>query len=72
MCPEPFDRLRAFPPITLTEWNGCGSTSTAYNLRDVGEIPTSDGGKIVPGRLLRSDNLQTLTAAGVDQLLGWV
>ncbi len=40
------------------------------NLRDVGGIPTSDGGKIVPGRLLRSDNLQTLTAADVDQLLG--
>jgi protein-tyrosine phosphatase len=40
------------------------------NLRDVGGIPTSDGGKIIPGRLLRSDNLQTLTAADVDQLLG--
>jgi protein tyrosine/serine phosphatase len=40
------------------------------NLRDVGGIPTSDGGKIVPGRLLRSDNLQTLTATDVDQLLG--
>jgi protein-tyrosine phosphatase len=40
------------------------------NLRDVGGIPTSDGGKIIPGRLLRSDNLQTLTGADVDQLLG--
>ena len=40
------------------------------NLRDVGGIPTIDGGKIIPGRLLRSDNLQTLTAADVDQLLG--
>jgi protein tyrosine/serine phosphatase len=40
------------------------------NLRDVGGIPTSDGGKIIPGRLLRSDNLQTLTAADVDQLIG--
>ena len=40
------------------------------NLRDVGGTPTTDGGKIVPGRLLRSDNLQTLTAADVDQLLG--
>jgi protein-tyrosine phosphatase len=40
------------------------------NMRDVGGIPTSDGGKIIPGRLLRSDNLQTLTAADVDQLLG--
>ena len=29
------------------------------NLRDVGGLPTVDGGKIIPGRLLRSDNLQT-------------
>jgi protein-tyrosine phosphatase len=40
------------------------------NLRDVGGIPTVDGGKIIPGRLLRSDNLQTLTTSDVDQLLG--
>jgi protein tyrosine/serine phosphatase len=40
------------------------------NMRDVGGIPTTDGGKIIPGRLLRSDNLQTLTASDVDQLLG--
>ena len=33
-------------------------------------IPTTDGDKIIPGRLLRSDNLQTLTASDVDQLLG--
>ena len=29
-----------------------------------------DGDKIIPGRLLRSDNLQALTASDVDQLLG--
>ena len=40
------------------------------NLRDVGGLPTLDGGKIVPGRLLRSDNLQTLTRSDIDQLLG--
>ena len=40
------------------------------NLRDVGGLPTTDGGKIIPGRLLRSDNLQTLTPADIDQLLG--
>jgi len=39
------------------------------NLRDVGGIPTTDGGEIVPGRLLRSDNLQDLTPADVDALL---
>jgi protein tyrosine/serine phosphatase len=40
------------------------------NLRDVGGLPTTDGGKIIPGRLLRSDNLQDLTAHDVEQLLG--
>jgi protein tyrosine/serine phosphatase len=40
------------------------------NLRDLGGIQTTDGGKIVPGRLLRSDNLQTLTPTDIDQLLG--
>src|SRR5215210_6255722 len=40
------------------------------NLRDVGGLPTTDGGKIIPGRLLRSDNLQTLTRSDIDQLLG--
>lgn len=40
------------------------------NLRDVGGIPTVDGGKISTGRLLRSDNLQTLTGADVRELLG--
>ena len=39
------------------------------NLRDVGGVPTTDGGEIAPGRLLRSDNLQTLTDADVDALL---
>src|SRR4029453_14924708 len=41
------------------------------NLRDVGGIPTVDGGKVIPGRLLRSDNLQTLTTSDVDQLFGF-
>jgi protein-tyrosine phosphatase len=40
------------------------------NLRDLGGISTTDGGKIIPGRLLRSDNLQTLTTFDIDQLLG--
>jgi len=39
------------------------------NLRDVGGIPTEDGGSISPGRLLRSDNLQSLTPADVDALI---
>ena len=39
------------------------------NLRDVGGIPTVDGGEIAPGVLLRSDNLQSLTEADVAALL---
>jgi protein-tyrosine phosphatase len=39
------------------------------NLRDVGGIPTEDGGTITPGRLLRSDNLQDLSEADVAALL---
>lgn len=40
------------------------------NARDVGGIATVDGGEIKPGRLVRSDNLQALTAADIDRLLG--
>ena len=37
MCLSPSTGSRAFSSYYLTEWNGCGSTSTASNLRDVGE-----------------------------------
>jgi protein tyrosine/serine phosphatase len=39
------------------------------NLRDVGGMPTTDGGEITAGRLLRSDNLQALTPGDIDRLL---
>jgi protein-tyrosine phosphatase len=39
------------------------------NLRDLGGTPTVDGGSIAPGRLLRSDNLQTLTEEDIERLL---
>lgn len=38
------------------------------NARDVGGIPTVDGGRIRPRRLIRSDNLQALTAADIARL----
>lgn len=38
------------------------------NARDVGGIPTVDGGAILPRRLIRSDNLQALTAADIQRL----
>jgi protein tyrosine/serine phosphatase len=39
------------------------------NMRDLGGLPTIDGGRTVPGRVLRSDNLQTLTDADVRVLV---
>lgn len=39
------------------------------NMRDVGGIPTHDGGVIAAGRLIRSDNLQTLSARDVRRLV---
>ncbi|MDO5498583.1 MAG: tyrosine-protein phosphatase [Propionibacteriaceae bacterium] len=39
------------------------------NARDVGGTPTTDGGEIRAGRLLRSDNLQGLTANDIARLL---
>ncbi|MDN5725118.1 MAG: tyrosine-protein phosphatase [Propionibacteriales bacterium] len=38
------------------------------NARDLGGTPTTDGGAIAPGRLIRSDNLQALTAADIARL----
>jgi protein-tyrosine phosphatase len=39
------------------------------NTRDLGGLPTTDGGRTVPGRILRSDNLQTLTEDDVRRLV---
>jgi protein tyrosine/serine phosphatase len=41
----------------------------AVNVRDLGGLPTTDGGVIRPGALLRSDNLQDLTPADVQRLV---
>jgi protein-tyrosine phosphatase len=40
------------------------------NTRDLGGLPTADGGLTVPGRILRSDNLQTLSEDDVRRLIG--
>ncbi len=42
----------------------------AVNVRDVGGLPTVDGGSTMPGRLLRSENLQELSPADVARLVG--
>jgi protein-tyrosine phosphatase len=39
------------------------------NTRDLGGLPTTDGGVTVPGRILRSDNLQTLSESDVRRLV---
>lgn len=41
----------------------------AVNVRDLGGLPTEDGGRTLPGRLLRGDNLQELTAGDVKRLV---
>ena len=39
------------------------------NMRDLGGLPTRDGGRTASGRLIRSDNLQDLTDADVTHLV---
>jgi len=39
------------------------------NTRDLGGLPTTDGGSTLHGRILRSDNLQTLSEADVRRLV---
>lgn len=41
----------------------------AVNVRDLGGLPTVDGGTTVPHRLLRSENLQELTEADIAKLV---
>jgi protein-tyrosine phosphatase len=41
----------------------------AVNVRDLGGLPTLDGGKTAERQLLRADNLQELTAADVSRLV---
>lgn len=42
----------------------------AVNVRDLGGLPTRDGGVTRSGRILRADNLQGLTEADVSRLVG--
>jgi protein-tyrosine phosphatase len=41
----------------------------AVNVRDLGGLPTTDGGSTVPGRVLRSENLQELTPGDITRLV---
>ena len=50
----------------MTNWVDLDGTA---NTRDIGGLPTRDGGKTRPHRLIRSDNLQDLSVADVGSLL---
>ena len=41
----------------------------AVNVRDLGGLPTIDGGTTVPGRVLRSENLQELSPGDIARLV---
>ena len=41
----------------------------AVNVRDLGDLPTDDGGRTAPGRLLRADNLQALSRSDIQVLV---
>ena len=43
--------------------------SGGYNVRDLGGLPTTDGGQTVPGRVVRSATLDRLTESGWAALL---
>ncbi len=49
-----------------TRWLRLDGTA---NTRDLGGLPTTDGGRTLPGRVLRSDNLQSLSEADVHRLV---
>jgi protein tyrosine/serine phosphatase len=52
--------------VTATRWI---DVDGAVNMRDLGGLPTEDGGAVRARRLIRSDNLQDLTAGDVHVLL---
>jgi protein tyrosine/serine phosphatase len=44
--------------LTALDWEGC------LNVRDLGGLPTEDGGRTRAGTVVRSDNIRSLTDAG--------
>ncbi|HEY8305118.1 MAG TPA: tyrosine-protein phosphatase [Lapillicoccus sp.] len=55
--------------MTTTHVPGWIELDGVDNMRDVGALPTTDGGAVVAGRLIRSDNLQELPPASVRHLV---
>ncbi|MGY1741319.1 MULTISPECIES: tyrosine-protein phosphatase [unclassified Blastococcus] len=58
---------RSADPVRTDRWLTLDGTT---NTRDLGGLPTLDGGTTRHGRVLRSDNLQTLSADDVRRLVG--
>ena len=52
--------------VTTSRWI---ELDGAVNVRDLGGLPTRDGAAVRPSRLIRSDNLQGLTADDVRRLI---
>lgn len=52
------------PRSRAITWDGC------VNVRDLGGLPTEDGGETRSGRVIRADNLGALTGAGWRSLKG--
>ena len=57
---------RSADPLRTDRWLTLDGTT---NTRDLGGLPTVDGGTTRSGRVLRSDNLQTLSPADVQRLV---
>jgi protein tyrosine/serine phosphatase len=55
--------------VTATRTDRWVRLDGTTNTRDLGGLPTADGGRTLPGRILRSDNLQTLSDADVRRLV---
>src|SRR3712207_7650730 len=55
--------------VTSTQTGRWVRLDGTTNTRDLGGLPTTDGGRTVPGRILRSDNLQTLSEDDVRRLV---
>jgi protein-tyrosine phosphatase len=51
--------------MTTLSWSGC------RNVRDLGGLPTRDGSAVIPGRLVRSDNVAGLDDTGHRALIAY-
>lgn len=60
------DPAQPASPTPVSRWI---EIEGVVNMRDLGGLPTTDGGSIAARRLIRSDNLQDLSPRAVDHLV---